>query len=284
MRSRIPFTALALLEAFALGASFAEPAAAGGRALAMFGLTADQRLIRFREHRPSAAKDVGAVTGLSGDARLVGIDFRPATGALYGLGDAGGIYTLDLASAEATFVSQLSSGGVPLTLAGASFGVDFNPTVDRLRVVSDAGQNLRVNVDTGAATVDPDLNSPGPPPVTATGIVGAGYTNNDADPNTATTLYDLDSLLDQVSIQAPPNAGSLNPVGKLGVDAGPQVGFDVHSRLRDGSTRSVEAFAALSSDRSRLYAIDLFTGRAVLRGSFAVANEVIGLAIPPNQR
>ena len=29
------------------------------------------------------------------DAALVGIDYRPATGDLYGLGDQGGVYVLD---------------------------------------------------------------------------------------------------------------------------------------------------------------------------------------------
>lgn len=286
MRRHIPGAALALLQAAVLVSLLPEPTHASGRGqdLRIFGLTADQRLIRFREDKPQSARNVGSVTGLSGDTKLVGIDFRPATGALYGLGDAGGIYTIDLDDAEATFVSQLNAGGTPLALDGASFGVDFNPTVDRLRVVSDVGQNLRVNVDTGAATEDPDLNSPGPPPVPASGIVGAAYTNNDADPNTATTLYDLDSLLDQVAIQAPPNAGSLNPVGKLGVDASAAAGFDIYSRLRDGSTVDVEAFAALTTDRSRLYEIDLFTGRALSRGSFKRENQVTDIAIPPNQR
>ena len=62
-------------------------------------------------------------------------------------------------------------------------------------------------------------------------MAGVGYTNNDADPNTATTLYDIDTATDQVSIQAPPNNGNLNPVGKLGVDTNAVVGFDIFSDL-----------------------------------------------------
>ena len=43
----------------------------------MIGLTADQRLIRFRrtQARPCASS-IGYVTGLAGDTALVGIDFR----------------------------------------------------------------------------------------------------------------------------------------------------------------------------------------------------------------
>ena len=74
-----------------------------------------------------------------------------------------------------------------MALSGTSFGVDFNPAADRLRIVSDTGQNLRHNVNAGGVTVtDAPLNYAG---VTASGIVGSAYTNNDLDALTATTLY-----------------------------------------------------------------------------------------------
>ncbi len=106
-------------------------------------------------------------------------------------------------NAKASLVSRLD-----VALAGTSFGVDFNPTVDRLRVVSDTGQSLRVNVDTGATLVDAASRIPVPRWPAATGVTGAAYTNNDADPNTATTLYDIDSTLDQI---ADPVAGQRGP-------------------------------------------------------------------------
>jgi len=34
---------------------------------------------------------------------------------------------------------------------------------------------------------------------------------DDLDPNTGTTLFDIDTSLNQVVIQSPPNAGSLVP-------------------------------------------------------------------------
>jgi hypothetical protein len=250
-----------------------------GHHLVIVGLTQDQRLIAFSERFPSFPLPLVRVNGLTMDARLVGIDYRPANGTLYGLGNAGGIYTLDR-SGTATLRSRLDQ---PLT--GSSFGVDFNPTVDRLRVVSDTGQNLRVNVDTGATTLDGTLNYVGPPPVGAMGVTGAAYTNNDADPNTATTLYCLDTMLDQIVVQAPPNAGSLNPTGRLTVDAGSSVGFDIYSHLRDGTTTDVEAFASLVvGGQTRFYEVNLITGRARLRGSFRSQDQVIDIAIPLNQR
>ena len=168
------------------------------------------------------------------------------------------MYSIDSTSGSATKKSQLS-----VTLTGTSFGVDFNPTVDRLRITSDTGQNLRANVDTGATLVDTTLNYTAGTP--ASGIVGSAYTNNDADPNTATTLYDIDSTLDQVAIQAPPNAGSLNPTGKLGVDTGSAAEIDIYSTIRNGTTVDVMGYAALTvGGRSGFYSIA--RDRGVLRG------------------
>ena len=248
----------------------------GGNNLSIVGLTSDQRLICFRENNAANASEIGEVEGLRGDTRLVGIDFRPATGELYGLGNSGGLYVLDLRDGNATFKSQLDMG-----LTGSSFDIDFNPTVDRLRVISNTGQNLRINVDTGAVTVDTNLVYT----EAASGVTGAAYTNNDTDAATGTTLFGIDSTLDQVVIQAPPNAGGLNMTGKLGLDASSDVGFDIYTRINGGNTSDVQAFASLISDgRARLYRINLLTGKATSRGAFRSRDQVIDIAIPLRQR
>jgi hypothetical protein len=247
----------------------------------LYGLTADQRLVWFKSGGKKAM-EIGSITNLSGDARLVGIDFRPATGELWAIGNAGGLYVVDPATAVATFRAQAAVSGVPLVLTGTAFGIDFNPTVDRLRVVGDDGQNLRINVDTGATTVDGGLNV-GAPPVPATGVAAVAYTNNDADAATGTTLFDLDldSATDQLLIQAPPNNGSLNATGNLLVDAAGDGGFDIVSVVRGGTTVDVVAYAALTSGGvTRLYEVDLITGRARLRSSIPLTSPVIGIAIP----
>ena len=249
----------------------------GGR-LQVVGLTADQRLICFSETDPGSANTLGFISGfLRGDSKLIGIDYRPATQQLYGLGNAGGVYTIDTASARLTFRSQLN-----VVLSGTSFGVDFNPAVDRMRIISDTGQNLRANVDTGATLVDGILTYT--PPTAATGVTGAAYTNNDSDPNTATTLYDIDSTLDQVAIQSPANNGTLSATGKLTVDTHSSVGFDIYSTIRNGTTVDVQGLASLTvGGRSGLYSITLFSGKATLRGTFSTSDQVVDIAIPLNQ-
>jgi len=252
--------------------------------LQVVGLTEDQRLICFNEKSPGEARNIGSVSGLM----LVGIDFRVQDRKLYGVSKTGGIYILDTGNATATLVSQLT-----VQLEGTSFGVDFNPAADRLRIVSDTGQNLRhklypdslgpsVTLMDDLLDYPTTLNGVGP---TATGVTGSAYTNNDLDASTATTLYALDTNLDQIAIQSPPNDGTLAATGKLGGDAGPSVGFDIYSTVRDGVTVDVQALASslTAAGASSLYSIKLPTGKATLRGNFSSQNKVIGIAIPLNQ-
>jgi hypothetical protein len=260
--------------------------------LEAYGLTADGELVCVDAKQPDRERSFGMIEGLDGEA-LVGIDVRgpfvdamgvsngvPAAGTIYGLGAAGGVYSVDTSdgNAVATKRTQLNQA-----LSGTSFGVDFNPTVDRLRIVSDTGQNLRANVDTGETIVDGALNTLGTP---TSGIVAAGYTNNDTDPATGTTLYVLDAATDQLTLQSPPNAGGLSPVGALGVDASSNAGFDIYSEVaRSGSlstTQDLTAWAALEvGGVVGLYDLTPFSGRARLAGAFDV--PVIDLAFPLEQ-
>ncbi len=265
----------------AQGGSVSNKCRGGGRDLNVIALTADQRLICFRDSRPSAATTIGKITGLTkDDTSLIGIDYRVQDGNLYGVGNAGGVYRLNTTNAAATFVNSLT---VPLN--GTSFGVDFNPAADRLRVVSDKGQNLRHNVNAGGVTINDGMLSYTAPDA-AMGVTGAAYTNNDLDPNTGTTLFDIDTVLDQVALQSPANSGTLAATGKLTLDVDASAGFDIYSTNRGGSTVN-EGFAALRSASEnivRFYSITLFTGKAISRGAFSSSNQVIDIAIPLGQR
>lgn len=256
-------------------------------ALWVVGLTADMRLLCFNEHRPGKAGSIGYVSGLMRGDTLVGIDFRVQDSKLYGVSRSGGVYMLDLRNAVATKVSQLS-----VALEGSAFGVDFNPAADRLRIVSNTGQNLRHNVNTGGVTiVDDPLDYPPATPVNATGpnaggVTGSAYTNNDLSPNTATTLYALDTMLDQIALQSPPNDGTLAATGKLGVDAASATGFDIYSTIRSGESVGGQGLASLQTadGLNKLYSINLSTGKAALRGAFSNGYQIIGIAIPLNQQ
>jgi Domain of unknown function (DUF4394) len=254
-------------------------------ALDIVGLTNDNKLVQFSSNKPSP-RETGTIRGLAGgDTRLVGIDYRVQDSKLYGVGDKGGLYILET-NGQATSVGRLT-----IALQGTNFGVDFNPVANALRVVSDTGQNLRqpfAATPLPATVADIQLSYPPVPPATqpvpaATGITGAAYTNNDTDPSTATTLYDLDTTLDQIVIQSPANTGQLAATGKLTVDVDTNAGFDIYSVVRGGSTTGLTAFATLQvGGQYGLYRITLFSGKAELVG--ALDRNVVDLAIPLNQR
>ncbi|MGQ0698336.1 MAG: DUF4394 domain-containing protein [Panacagrimonas sp.] len=245
-------------------------------------LTADQRLVCFSVALPQLAVEIGALTGFIGtDTALIGIDYRVQDGKLYGVGNTGGVYTVDVQSAALTLVSVLTVAPV-----GTSFGVDFNPAADRLRIVSNTGQNLRHQLG-GATIADAVLNNGAAVPVTTTGIVGAAYTNNDLSPRTATTLFDISATTDQVLVQSPANSGILAPTGTLTTTTEAAVGFDIRSMVNAaGDTVSNQGFATFTdaSGVAKLYTVDVLSGVAGLIGGFSPRNRnVIDISFPAGE-
>lgn len=231
----------------------------------------DNKLVLFNgEQRRRNYFVVRKVRGVEGE--LLGIDYRPANGKLYGLTSADKLYTINVSTGQATFVSELNDGmGNAVEFGGGvRSGLDFNPAVDRLRLTGTNDQNYRVNVDTGATLIDGllayakgDRNEGKNPSVT-----GSAYTNSfkgampptpPAMPTLSTTLYGIDYRLDVLVIQNPPNDGTLNTVGSLKADFGREVGFDIVAEGSKGGTYNNTAYAVTNS---RLYKIDLEDGEA----------------------
>jgi hypothetical protein len=236
----------------------------------MLYATTDQNLLlQFNERSPDRLKDVQVISGLPGGVALSGIDFRPATGDLYGVGSDSVVYRVN----PQTGIAVAEGPAFTPALRGTSFGVDFNPTVDKIRVVSDAAQNLRLNVDEGTVlSADKDLN-PGTPQV-----VAAGYTNSSftATKPAATQLFVVDAARDQLLLQNPPNDGTLSMGKQLGVDVGPQTGFDIAGADNTG-------YLATSTPRSRgsnLYRVDVTTGKTRQLGRIGGGKRLVvtGLA------
>lgn len=193
------------------------------------------------------------VTGLQVGETLVGIDLRPATGVLYGIGSTSRMYTINPLVGTAT---QVGSAGA-FTLNGTAFGTDFNPVPDRLRQVSNTEQNLRLNPIDGTLTAtDTALNPAG-------NIVGVAYSNNFAGAS-STILYAIDSAAGVLANVTVPNSGGpITTVGSmgLGTNLNEAIGFDI-----SGLTST--AYASITTGGiSRLYTINLATGAATLASS-----------------
>ncbi len=228
-------------------------------------------LLPFSVRSPERARSAVSITGLVGlDTSLIGIDYRPQDKLLYGVGNGGGVYTLDTSTGAATAVSNL---GAPPAGFGA-FGVDFNPVDGLLHVVSNSGLNLRHDVVAHVTTAGTALS--------ALGVAAIAYTNNDTSPTTGTTLFDINTALDEVAIQSPPDTGVLVRTGSLGVNADSSAGFDIYSPLDNGVSTDSIGFATLSvAGQYGLYSVNLLTGHVDPIGQFPAGTVVSDLAVKP---
>ena len=236
-------------------------------------LTATGRIVSL--NADNTVRTNVALSGLQAGETLVGIDFRPLDGQLYGVGSTGRIYTVNpgtgAASLRSTIAADAADTSAPFTaLAGTDYAVDFNPAADRLRVVSDSGQNLRIQVDSGAATTDGNINGG----AAGAKITSAAYTNSFAG-TASTTLFVIDAAGGTLYTQNPPNNGTLSVPVALGVTASAVGGFDIDARTNRG-------LAVLTvGGKAGLYAINLAAtaNPATLLAALDLADPIKGLAV-----
>ena len=188
----------------------------------------------FEEGRPERRREDRGVSGLSGDAAWSGSTSGPPPASS----------TASATRAASTDRRRQRAGDLRLAaqrrprrdLLRRRLQPDRRPPADRQRHRPEPARQRRHRSDTSR-----HARSATRARRRGDGVTAAAYTNNDADPNTATTLYDIDSMLDQVVIQSPPNAGRSRRRASSGVDAGPAIGFDIYSTVRSGTTVDVRA-------------------------------------------
>jgi hypothetical protein len=244
------------------------------------GLTSTGNLVTFDSGTPGTIGSNVAITGLLAAESILGIDRRPATGILYGLGSSSHLYTINTTTGLATVV-----GATPFSpaLSGTAFGFDFNPAPDRIRVVSTDTSSFRLNPNDGtvAGTDTPLSYAAGDSGAGITPrVVGSAYTNN-FNGTAVTTLFGIDSNRDVLVMQGgpngipSPNGGVLTTMGAgLGFNTSDLVGFDI-------SGISGVAFASLVSPTggpAQLFTINLTTGGATLVGTIGTGLTLTGLA------
>ena len=162
-------------------------------------LSDDNNLLTVNANSPATPLKRVVLTGLPTDEKMLGIDYRPATGQLYGVGKSSRLYVIN---SETGAARALGTAAFTPALNGAIVGFDFNPTVDRIRLVTNTGQNIRLNPETGTvAATDGNLN-PSTPSVSE-----VAYTNNRAGAST-TTLYAIDVVSDKLFVMSKPAAPS----------------------------------------------------------------------------
>ncbi|HSF89556.1 MAG TPA: DUF4394 domain-containing protein [Saprospiraceae bacterium] len=244
-----------------------------------YGLTSSNEIVRLSSVNAAVDQDAVALTGLQPGEQILAIDFRPATGQLYGVSSQSRLYSINPITGRSSAISA-----TPFTPAinGTLVGFDFNPTVDRIRLVTENEQNLRLHPETGmVAVIDGDIN-PGDK-----NIAAAAYTNSFAGATT-TTLYTIDFTERKLYKQNPPNNGTQEEIGSLGNIVTGEGGFDispdnnialavVNGGGDDGSGNDLNS----QGKKSNFYFINLVTGQATVAG--VSKRNIIGLAIPTNK-
>ena len=230
----------------------------------IYASTVFRNLVSFDSSAPGTINSSVAITGLVDNFEsIAGIDYRPADGKIYALGNAPNsiyrLYTLDTTSGVATRV-----GTTDFNFNGTNFGFDFNPAADRIRVVNDLNSSFRLNPNDGTlVATDTSLNP-------SSSVVAVAYDRNDTNAATPTTLFGIDSATDQlvriggIDGAPSPNLGAVTSIGALGVNTTGTSSFDISG--------TGVAFASLSTIGggipSSLYTINLSTGAATLIGQF----------------
>jgi hypothetical protein len=236
----------------------------------IFGVTTSNSLISFERANPATVYSNVLITGLQPGEQILGIDFRPSNGLLYGLGNSSRLYTIDTTTGVAT---QVGSGPFP-PLSGPDFGFDFDPVADQIRIAGGAShQNFRLDPNTGVVVLSdttPAYSGSDPNAAATPNVNGLAYSNNAAGA-TSTTLYGIDSVLDTlVRVGSPggtptsPNSGQLSTIGALGFNTGPNTSFDI----APGSDTGLAVLTQQSAPFSFLYTINLTTGGATLVNNF----------------
>ncbi len=232
--------------------------------VSVFLLVDGKQLVKINAMSSETSTDKIDIKGLGTDEMLTAIDFRPATGELYGVTNRSVIYIINQTTGQARMVAAAFSPAVD----GSAVGLDFNPTVDRIRLVTDKGQNLRLHPETGmVAATDAAINGAASPTISA-----VAYTNNQAGVTT-TVMYDLDPATDKLYKQDPPNNGTLVEVGAFGINATAIAGFDI------APVTDVALAAAMVGGQWELHQVELSSGKLTKLGNLPAGN-ITGLAIP----
>lgn len=273
-------TAIAMLAGCATG----QDAPGTARKETLQVVTDKLELLTLNAGQPTKVLTRVQLSGLAAGDTLVGIDYRIAKGVLFALAKSGRLYTVD----TGTGVLKPVGASPAVSLQGDALGVDFNPVADRIRVMSSSGQNVRLHPDTGA------LAATDPAPFYATGdrrvgvkpeVVAAAYTYNKKDDKLTTnfaidrnggylvTMGSAEGVQPVVSF----NTGQLFSVGAIGVTDMTDASMDI----ADVSGAAYAAVRLKSHATTRLYSLDLQTGKGSFLGTIGDGAKVLGLAVEP---
>ncbi|MBK7426559.1 MAG: DUF4394 domain-containing protein [Saprospiraceae bacterium] len=261
----------------------------------VYALNSNGILLSFDSENPEIIRSSTPLSGLAAGQALVGVDFRPNTGELWGLGynRSDGSSRLYIVNPSTGVATAQGSGTFNLDLGtNRSISFDFNPAVDRIRVIGANGNNYRLNPLNGSlAATDGQIKY-------ATGdanegkipsVVAAAYTNSYLA-SSSTSLYAYDAFSNVLALQNPPNDGILNTIGGSGLNADPSSATFDMDIYYDAENQSNTAYftAEQGGSSDKLYTINLQNGQLTELGfigngiAISKITVFIDRSFPPN--
>jgi hypothetical protein len=263
---------------------------------AIYAVDLSNQLMLFGTGSPGTLSRKVPITGLPILKRIVGIDFRPSNGKLYGVGNDSRVYIIDPVTGVATPVGN-GPFDPKIDFFEVHFGMGFDPVADRIRLmVAESGANYSINPDDGTAVLETSVSYAAGDPNEGVKprISGLGYVPLGAKALTARragstslgpkplegVLLALDADLGNLAESIDPETGEFTTIGPLLMVflrcAEMKVGLDP-----DGT---VNLFAVvLSSAQNLLLKLDALTGKASSLGVVADNDSPIqGIALGPS--
>jgi uncharacterized protein DUF4394 len=200
--------------------------------MALYAVDLDNRLLLLGTGNPGTPTRIVPITGLPILKRIVGVDFRPSDGRLYGVGNDSRVYVLDTVTAAATPVAA-EPFDPPIDIFEVHFGMSFDPVSDRIRlIVAESGANYEIDPDDGTATLQAqvhyaatDPNAGATPSISGIGFAGASVPatlHASSAPSLRggpceDLLYAIDADLAELVMSCDPDQGEFESIGPIAV-------------------------------------------------------------------
>ena len=244
----------------------------------MYGVNrSNNRLVTFDASNPGTFLTNIQLTGLVPGEQVLGIDLRPKTLELNGIGTTGNQSWLLNINTTTGAVTNIGRGFTPAIPITAFAGLAFNPVTDQLRVTTfnngNNGQSYRIDPVTGLViTIDTPLAfAPNDPLFGRTPLVDEIAFTNAFAGATQTTAYAVDDATGTF-VLFNGNNGQLVTIGPMGI-----------GQLVQSGDMMIDPISGLVwvSFNNKLYILDPTTGRASLVGTFPTGTQIDGVALAP---
>jgi hypothetical protein len=112
-----------------------------GPTQAFYALSENNSLTAYNAKDVRNAANKVNISGLSASETILSIDFRPATGELYGVSNQSRLYII---GANTGATKPVSANAFTPALNGTIVNLDFNPVTDLIRIITSTGQKFAV--------------------------------------------------------------------------------------------------------------------------------------------